>query len=70
MDEQILQLIAREMALNHGYTLPEGDLLKSDSPRAYLFRSDAEIALRAIAVYLAENDLQFKQLMKNENLHD
>lgn len=62
--QEVIQLIARETAKNHGYNLPDGNLLESNSPKAFLFVDDAEIALRTIATYLAENDLQFKQLMK------
>jgi hypothetical protein len=63
-DQEVIELIAREMAKNHGYNLPDGDLTESESPKVFLFVSDAEIALKVIAIYLAENDLQFKQLMK------
>jgi len=63
-NHKLVQLLARNIALNHGYTLPDGDLNESNSPRAFLFMSDAEIGLQVIASYLAENNLHFETLIK------
>lgn len=63
MYAEVLALIARAIAKNHGFVFPESiDILRHESARAYLYTSDAEIALEVIDQYLGQNKIEFKDL--------
>lgn len=63
MYAEILALIARAIAKNHGFILSDdADILRMPSARALLYTSDAEAALEVINGYLMENEIEFADL--------
>ena len=59
---EILERIARAIAKNHGFDYTGSDMLAIQSPRAYLYTSDAEVALEVIDQYLGEHEIGFADL--------